>query len=164
MTTVPPDCIIEVPKALPPLVGKPDPGTRIYRTEGGREECVEWFEAIMAACQPDFLVSPGGVCMFAPVSRAAVHKAMKEGRLTAFLFHEVEERRYLFGTKRAHRRNAFIYIPVLESKVWAEQLHRLRPQIAELEGPQPDWHDGNIGEGPKEFRKSRPRIRGGEKK
>lgn len=147
--------LVDVPKHLLPLAGRADPGTRMYRTEGDAAQCAQWFNALVEA-YPESVVSPGGVSIFAPVSRAAVHKAMKEGRLTAFLFHEVKPRRTLFGTLRAHRKDPFIYIPVAECEGWAKQLEAERPTDQELEGEHADWNGGDIGSGPKEFRRRKP--------
>ena len=155
MNTEAANYLVDVPEKLLPIIGQPDPGTRMYRTAGDTEQCAIWFDALVTA-YPDSLVSPGGVGMFARVSRAAVHKAMKEGRLTAFLFHEVEERRTLFGTKRPHRKNPFIYIPVVECKGWGKQLELQYPPDHELEGNNPDWYGTEIERGPKEFRRKPP--------
>lgn len=159
MRTNKPNYLVDVPEALLPIVGPPDPDTRMYRTEGDAAQCAHWFNQLVEA-YPDSLVSPGGVSMFAPVSRAAVHKAMKEGRLTAFLFHEIKARRSLFGTVRAHRKNPFIYIPVIESQGWGRQLEAERVDYHELEGEKPDWNGGDIVSGPKEFRRRKPKLSG----
>ena len=158
MKTIAPNYLVDIPKELLPFVGTPDPGTRIYRTEGDSDECATWFDKLVEAYL-DSVVSPGGVSMFAPVSRAAVHKALREGRLTAFLFHEVKQRRSLFGTQRAHRKNPFIYIPVIECKGWAKALHLQRPSHQELEGNKPDWYAADIESGPKEFRRRKPQVK-----
>ncbi len=158
MKTMSTNYLVEVPEELLPFVGTPDPGTRIYRTEGDSQDGSQWFDRLVDA-YPDSLVSPGGVSMFAPVSRAAVHKAIREGRLTAFLFHEVKQRRSLFGTQRAHRKNPFIYIPVIECKRWAKELHLQCPSDQELEGDQPDWYGADVESGPKEFRRRKPQVK-----
>ncbi|HMD53651.1 MAG TPA: hypothetical protein VKJ65_03770 [Phycisphaerae bacterium] len=157
MTTKNPDYLVDVPKSLLPFVGEPDPGTRIYRTEGDAAEGAEWFNRLVRAYE-ESLVSPGGVSLFAPVSRPAVHKAMKEGRLTAFLFHEIKMRRSLFGTKRARRKTPFVYIPVIECKGWARQLLAEHPSERELYGDNPDWGGSDVIDGPKEFRRRPPKV------
>ena len=70
----------------------------------------------------DSFVSPGGVSMFAPVSRAAVHKRLKEGRITAFCFHVVHDEKTFFGTTRKAKERPYIYIPISECKAWAKEL------------------------------------------
>ena len=67
------------------------------------------------------LVSPGGAVPYAGVSRAAVHKAMREGRITVFAFHMIQERRGIFGSKLV-RESPYLYIPVVELKAWRMEL------------------------------------------
>lgn len=118
---------IEVPEALVPILGEPGPGTRCWRRFGKEEDAREWFEAVMRTCAPDGGVSPGGVAMFARVSRAGVHKRVSEARITAFMFHQVEGVTLL--TKREKLafggRATQCYIPVKECRSWAELLDRL---------------------------------------
>ena len=73
---------IEVTAEARRIVGEPTPGTRLYRREGTHEECGEWFEAVGKLFGGDVGLSPGGVTMYVPVSRTAVHKRLKEGRLS----------------------------------------------------------------------------------
>lgn len=103
------------------LAGKRDKGTRIYRAEGSYDECGEWYERLVELTDDSF-VSPGGVSMFAPVSRAAVHKRLKEGRITAFCFHVVHDEKTFFGTTRKAKERPYIYIPISECKAWAKEL------------------------------------------
>ena len=107
------------------LVGKPDKGTRIYRREGTFQESGEWCEAMDGLFGEKF-VSPGGVCMFVKASRAAVHKRMKEGRLTAFCFHIVHDERTFFGNVRKAKAAPFVFIPISECKAWASELDAKR--------------------------------------
>jgi hypothetical protein len=58
--------------------------------------------------------------MYAKVSRAAVYKAINEGRLTAFGFHVIYESRSVFGFKRKIRNMPYIFVPVGEAKAWGE--------------------------------------------
>ena len=76
---------IEIPEEIAHIFGEQDNGTRVYRREGSEEENSIWFDAVCAVA--DKVISPGGVGMYAPVSRAAVHNRMKEGKLTAFCFY-----------------------------------------------------------------------------
>jgi hypothetical protein len=123
-------------------VGEPDVGTRVFRREGLESECGEWFQALDRFTGP--LVSPGGVSMFAPVSRAAVHKRLKEGRMTAFCFHAIATKTGFFGRKKTVRESPLVYIPVSECKAWAEELKERMLRLGqvtreELEGEKPDW-------------------------
>jgi hypothetical protein len=110
------------------LVGKPDKGTRIYRREGTYKESGEWCVAMDEVFKDQF-VSPGGVCMFVPVSRAAVHKRINEGRLTALFFHVVHDERTFFGNVRKAKATPFVYIPVSECKAWGKEIEEKRGQV-----------------------------------
>jgi hypothetical protein len=114
------------------LVGKPDKGTRIFRREGTFKEGGEWCVAIDEVFNDQF-VSPGGVCMFVPVSRAAVHKRMKEGRLTALCFHVVHDEKTFFGYLRKAKATPFVFIPVSECKAWAKEIEDKRGQVERID-------------------------------
>lgn len=134
--------LIVVPPEVLPVVGAPDTGTRVYRRDGLESECGEWFQAVDAFTGP--LVSPGGVSMFAPVTRAAVHKRLKEGRMTAFCFHALGTHTGFFGKKQAIRETPVVYIPVSECKAWADEIRERMLRLGqvsqkELEGEKPDW-------------------------
>ena len=107
------------------LVGKRDKGTRIYRREGTYKESGEWCVAMDEVFDDQF-VSPGGVGMFVPASRAAVHKRLQEGRLTALCFHVVHDEKTFFGNVRKAKATPFVYIPVSECKAWAKELEEKR--------------------------------------
>ena len=134
--------LVEIPTEALTAIGQPDKGTRAYRQSGQEHEVAAWFEVVTALARPT--VSPGGVSMFAPVSRAAVHKRMKEGRMTAFCFHPLETRTGFFGRKQAVRSLPYVYIPVSECRAWAEELKERMVRLGqiskeELEGEKPDW-------------------------
>ena len=141
-----------IPASLKPLIGEPDPETRIYRREGSDEESGPWFDALGEHLPGEGFVSPGGVMMYAPVSRAAVHKRLKEGNLTAFCFHVVRAERSLFGYQKKLKERPYIYVPVSECKAWGEDL-KARPdrKAAYAEsagGEKPDW-EGDFLDEPK---------------
>jgi hypothetical protein len=119
---------VQVPEELASVLGDPDPGTRCWRRFGKEEDARDWFEAVMATCAPDGGVSPGGVAIYARVSRAGVHKRVAEGRITAFMFHQVESVSRL--TKREKLafggRATQCYIPLTECRSWAELLQQVR--------------------------------------
>jgi len=119
---------IEITQELQKVVGKPDPGTRIYRRKGSYRESGIWFQALDWFTD-DSYVSPGGVSMYAPVSRAAVHRRLKEGRLTAFAFHVIHNEKSFFGTEREAKSRPYIYIPVSECKAWAKELERKQAKL-----------------------------------
>lgn len=143
-----------IPDRLKPIVGEPDPGTRIYRKEGSDDEVGPWYEAICECFPDDSFVSPGGVGMFAGVSRPAVHKRLKDGKLTAFLFHVTSAAQSIFGYQKKIKLSPYGYIPVSECKAWDEELKK-RPDRREayLEskgGPKPDWEGEFLDRDPKD--------------
>lgn len=115
--------LVDIPDRLRRILGEPGPGTRMFRQYGSEDDFQRWFDAVWEICWEGGAASPGGVAMYAGVSRAGVHKRMREGRITAFLFHVVEG----VGrwTKREMLKNAgipYIYIPGSEMRAWAELL------------------------------------------
>src|SRR5438874_7877067 len=113
---------VEVPHALESIIGKRDAGTRIYRRDGSQEESAVWFDLLTDLIGPS--VSPGGVGMYCPVSRAAVYKRIKEGKLSIFLFHVTHRKTTLFGKNKILRGNPYGYIPVREARAWREELEQ----------------------------------------
>jgi hypothetical protein len=133
---------VEIPPELEGIVGKRDPGTRMYRRDGSQEESSVWFDLLTEIIGPS--VSPGGVGMYCPVSRAAVYKRIKEGKLSIFLFHVTHRTTTLFGKNRILRDNPYGYIPASEARAWREELERRALSQGtiteeELEGARPDW-------------------------
>jgi hypothetical protein len=133
---------VEIPEELEWVVGTRDPGTRIYRRDGSQEESSVWFDLVTEIIGPS--VSPGGVGMYCPVSRAAVYKRIKEGKLSIFLFHVTSRKTTLFGKNRILRDNPYGYVPGSEARAWREELEeRALSQGTitqeELEGARPDW-------------------------
>ena len=115
---------VKVPDRLRPFVGDPDPGTRQYRKYGPESDYRVWFNAASKICKPDGLLSPGGAAGYIRVSRAGVHKRLKEGRLTVFLFHQTRNSK-LFKEKIVLEDGPLpssAYIPVSECKAWAAEL------------------------------------------
>src|ERR1035438_7054535 len=121
---------VKVPPEMREIAGEPDAGTRMYRREGSYEECGEWFEAISKNLE-GVALSPGGVSMFVPVSRAAVYQRLKQGRLSAFTFHVTTEETSLFGTKRKAKQRPYVLLSVDECKAWAEELKRRMGYVEE---------------------------------
>lgn len=115
---------VKVPDRLLPFIGDPDEGTRIYRRYGTENDYRVWFNAASKICKPDGLVTPGGAAGYARVSRAGLHKRLKEGRLTAFIFHEIKDSKLWKGTKTLTdgRSPSSGFVPVSECKAWAAEL------------------------------------------
>ncbi len=134
---------VEIPPEVEPFLGKREDGKRVYRKDGSQEESAAWFDLLTEIIGPS--VSPGGVGMYCPVSRAAVYKRIKEGRLSMFLFHVQYRKTTLFGKNEIVRENPYGYIPVSEARAWRQELEEraLRQGTItdeELEGAKPDWH------------------------
>jgi len=115
---------IEVPKDLRKIVGDPTPGTRAYRREGTHAECGQWIEDLGLHFKGDVGISPAGVTMFVPVQRAAVHKRIKEGKLTAFFFYITHVESTFFGTKRKVKLRPYIMLSLSECKAWVAEMKR----------------------------------------
>lgn len=115
---------VEVPERLVPALGEKVPGTRMYRRFGTQEDFQGWWDAVGQICGDGGAGSPGGVSMYARVTRAGVHKRMREGRITAFVFYLKK------GVSRWRKREILeydgspycIYIPGSEMRSWAEVL------------------------------------------
>lgn len=132
---------VTVPDRLLPRVGNPDKGTRIHRAYGPSDAFEEWWEAVCEICGPENSVSPGGVPMFAQASRAAVHKRLKEGRLTAFCFHKETVHRTRFRKREVITTvgTPITNIPVSECKAWGDQMRLLTRSERKLI----QWGDGD---------------------
>ena len=115
---------IEVPEDLRKIVGEPTTGTRAYRREGTHAECGQWIEDLGLHYKGDVGISPAGVTMFVPVQRAAVHKRIKEGKLTAFFFYITRIEDTFFGNKRKVKMRPYILLSVSECKAWAAEMKR----------------------------------------
>jgi hypothetical protein len=115
---------VKIPPELEKIVGEATPGTRFFRRSGTNEECSQWFDAISEHIEEGVGVSPGGVSMFVPVSRSAVHHRLQNGMLTGFSFYVTEDEKSFFGTTRKRKERPYVFIPVSECKAWAEELKR----------------------------------------
>lgn len=134
---------VKVPENLHSVFGEPVPGTHLYNKEGPQEETSYWTDAVFTVAGP--CVSPGGVSIYAPVSRAAVHKRLKEGKLTGFFFNVTHRKRNFFGVDLSTRELAYGYIPISECKAWKAEIEKRALEQGmvtqkELEGDKPDWH------------------------
>ena len=134
---------VEIPTELETVIGKRESGTHIYRRDGSQEESAAWFDLLTEIIGPS--VSPGGVGMYCPASRAAVYKRIKEGKLSIFLFHVTFRKTTLFGKTKTLRDNPYGYIPVSEVRAWRDELEARairqgKISEEEVEGAKPDWH------------------------
>ena len=112
---------VAVPSRLLDRLGDRDPGTRMYRRLGRKVAFAEWFDAVCRVSGPEGVLSAGSAAMYVQVSRAGLHKRMKEGRLTAFLFHvdSAADAQQCSDDSRQGGR-PYCFIPVRECRAWAE--------------------------------------------
>lgn len=157
---------VEIPAELAHIIGERDGETHVYRKRGTAEESPVWFDILTKLIGPS--VSPGGVGMYCPVSRAAVYKRIKEGKLSIFNFYVTERKTRFFGGLLVAREMPYGYIPVSEIKAWREELEqraiaqgKVTPE--ELEGAKPDW-DGDFLEWQSRWMKEQARKKKGDKK
>lgn len=115
---------IEVPKELRKIVGEPTPGTRAYRREGTHAECAQWVEALGEYYKGDVGLSPSGVALFVPITRAGIHKRIRDGKLTAFTFYITRRETSFLGVKRKAKQRPYIMLSVSECKAWAAEMKR----------------------------------------
>lgn len=151
---------VEVPEHLKEIVGDPDPDTRMYRAYGSQEDVAEWFDAVSEICGPEGTVSPGGVSMYAGVSRPGVHKRLKEGRLTTFLYHTIKDGLFFKDRKKLEDGGRpFSLIPVVECKAWYEELRAKRDRkLADKEAAgDGDWEGEFMDKVPKNWRDKVPK-------
>lgn len=140
---------IEVPENLFPIIGHPDPNTRLYRQFGDETINTLWWDALLTL-QPDIsFVSPGGAASFVGVSRTAVHKRIKEGRLTAFVFYLIEKNEFLkrFNIERKQLASSGwpqeIFIPWCELKDWREYIQTRKGKEDQLKEIVKEGHPYN---------------------
>jgi hypothetical protein len=135
---------INVPSEVLAIVGQPTAGTRFYRREGSDDECADWFQALGKIFQGDVGLSPAGVAMFVPVSRAAVHKRLREGRLTGFAFYVTSQKKSLWGKPRKIKERPYLVLSVSECKAWAKDIKR-KAGVAEEARLNPDRRHKVLG-------------------
>lgn len=113
---------IAVPEDLKDIVGEPDEGTRIYAVHGTEDKYRIWADAIFDLCEGG-LMSPGGAANYVGVSRAAVHKALRQGRLTGFFYTISLKPLIKFGPfSFLGGVGSYGFIPKSELEAWRKQL------------------------------------------
>jgi hypothetical protein len=133
---------VEIPPEMAEIVGQREGDSFVYTKEGTEEGCGPWYDALSEVVGP--CVSPGGVAMYCPVSRAATHRRIREGRLSCFTYFVEDREIGFFGKKREFRGTPYSYVPVSECKAWRKELEEkaIRNEIVTpeaLEGSKPDW-------------------------
>jgi hypothetical protein len=110
---------VEVDEKDMRFVGRKEEGKRKYTVIGSVDNYSAWFDAVTRIAGP--CVSPGGGCMFVPVSRAGIHHRIEKNELTCFVY-EIKESVSLLGFKWDVRKEPFIYVPVSELKEWRKDI------------------------------------------
>ena len=126
---------VKIPIEIARLIGRPDPGTRIFRREGTETEMRDWFDKLCEHIGP--CVSPGGAAVYAGVTRAGVNKRLKAGKLTIFCFYTIEKTKTLFGKEKTIKDFPSGYIPVSECRAWRKELEERIERIEARKGPNP---------------------------
>lgn len=144
------------------IIGEREGDSRVYAKEGVQEECAPWYDALHEIVGP--CVSPGGVAMYCPVTRAATHRRIREGRLSCFTYHVKERKINFFGKLRGLRDTPYSYVPVSECRAWRKELEEKalrneRVTQEELEGAVPDW-DAEFLEWESRWRKEQRKLGG----
>ena len=123
---------VVVPAKLAKSVGKPGSRTRRYEMVGGHPELQTWLSILGEQFVGDLL--PLNWCPeYVGVTRAAIHKRIKAGNLTAFVFCLVGKPFTVFGAKYAITRQEFAYVLRSECDAWQKQLLERRDRRAEEE-------------------------------
>lgn len=153
---------VEIPPEMAEVIGQREGDSRVYAKEGSQEECSRWYDAVHEIA--GMCVSPGGVAMFCPVSRAATHRRIREGRLTCFTFHVKERKIDFFGKLRGYKETPYAHVPVSECKAWKKELEEKairneRVTREQLEGAVPDW-DADFLEWDSRWRKEQRKLGG----
>jgi hypothetical protein len=131
-----------IPAEFAQIIGERQADTHVYRREAAYEDIGPWFELLTDLVGPT--VSPGGVGMFCPVSRASVHERVKRGKLSIFLFHVTHRKTTIFGKNKTVRESPFAYIPVSECKAWRQEIEARAQEQGyisrkELDDSRSDW-------------------------
>ncbi len=139
---------VPVTKDLYPILGEPVKGTRTYRRKGTQEEVGHWYDLLSKTIGPT--VSPGGVRMFVPVTRAAIHERMNRGRLSVFEFDVTTRQTNLFGAAKTVQERPYAYVPVSECRQWRAEIEErakargFKPE--DIDRAKPGWLDDFLEE------------------
>ncbi|MGV8081756.1 MAG: hypothetical protein AB2L22_17040 [Syntrophales bacterium] len=147
---------VKIPEHLKDKIGIPDPGTRLYRAYGPEEGFSDWSDVVFEICYGEGCVSPGGAAGYARVSRPGVHKKLKSGGLTAFVYHVTRDSILFKGKKKlSANANFYCFIPVSECRAWAQELGKKRDktELAKEIMGNGDFNDKYLDNPPKHLKK-----------
>ncbi len=92
----------------------------MFRRQGSLEQVADWFDRISLRFGPT--VTLGGVMMYCPVSRSALHERIERGGLTVFEFNVTERKTNLLGSIKTVFRKTYSYVPVEELRAWRKDI------------------------------------------
>lgn len=129
---------------MTPIIGEPIPGTHMYRREGAEDEIPYWTDIIFQMIGP--CLSPGGAAQYVGVSRAAVHKRLKEGGLIGYFFYSTKARTSYFGATKEKRDLSVGYIPLDQCQQWRSEIEKRAigkglVTLDEIQRLKPHWVD-----------------------
>jgi hypothetical protein len=110
---------LKITRDLRSIVGPPDKDTRTFRTNGP-DSLQTWMEHLRAELQGN-LIPLQWVPDFVGVSRAAVHKRVKQGKLTVFVY-EISDYLSAFGKTWTKRRGEVAYCVLSECQAWFDEI------------------------------------------
>jgi len=102
------------------ILGEQKPGTLVYSREGSLEKVAAWYDRI--SVRFGATVSLGGVMMYCPVSRSALHERIDRGGLTVFEFNVTERKTNLLGSLKTVFRKTYSYVPIAELHAWRKDI------------------------------------------
>lgn len=117
---------IKIPERLLSVLGEPEGASRnVFIQKGSLHHAQGWYLALLRVFGE--VVPVPNVTLFVPVSRNAIHKRIKDGKLSCFKFQINETERK--GTKRE---SPHAFVPVYECILWYQEYHdRLTYQMGE---------------------------------
>lgn len=133
---------VQIPYHLEIALGDFDEKTRSYNQRGEERHIKYWYDAIAETLGG--VVSPAGVLMYVPVTRAAIRKRMMSGGFTVFNFHSEPSTEGLFRNKKENRDSAYTYVPVSECESWAAEIQEKMIRLGKITreetlSDKPDW-------------------------
>lgn len=111
---------ISIPSKLHVAFGEPGSTTpNVFEQEGDVWHALSWFNVLRKVVGE--VVALPTVSLLVPVSRNAIHKRIKEGKLSVFKYTVIESGEGVSESLNRGRPHAFV--PVLECKLWFQDMH-----------------------------------------
>jgi hypothetical protein len=124
---------LKITKELLKTVGPADEETRIFRQSGNHMDFICWVNDLREVLKGNVMPATW-VPTYVGVSRAAVHKRIKSGRLTMFVFEHVELELNLRFKHVERKKGEFAYCVRTECEAWFDEIRRreaqrIRPEL-----------------------------------